>query len=316
MPSAPASPRRAGGHRNRCMAAHDHDACRHPHGRQAISTPRPCPPTSGPGRRRAWHRRSPWRPRSMIRRGERDTPLALFHLDPDGWRLSCRHDRRQPSGSRWNSASGVSRSPRRIIERGRQGDRRCHARRLPGPEVGGQGRGVEIACRPCGCRQASWSWAAMHRFRCPPARRGLAGALGMAWPAAFRRTLRAGGKFPPDSPNGGHAVPPLSTALTPGQLARDLAVRDLTDPTQGDHAIQLLTDAAVASLTAAWGCQVRWHRGPRVVAVADNYDRLRIPPDAVSRDVRYTRYLDERRMLRSHATAMIPAALRALAAEP
>ncbi len=111
-------------------------------------------------------------------------------------------------------------------------------------------------------------------------------------------------------------MPPLSTALTPGQLARDLAVRDLTDPTQGDHAIQLLTDAAVASLTAAWGCQVRWHRGPRVVAVADNYDRLRIPPDAVSRDVRYTRYLDERRMLRSHATAMILAALRALAAEP
>jgi phenylalanyl-tRNA synthetase alpha chain len=48
----------------------------------------------------------------------------------------------------------------------------------------------------------------------------------------------------------------------------------------------------------------------------NNYDRLRIPPDAVSRDVRYTRYVDRRRMLRSHATAMIPAALRALAAHP
>ena len=37
---------------------------------------------------------------------------------------------------------------------------------------------------------------------------------------------------------------------------------------------------------------------------------------AVSRDVRHTRYVDRRRMLRSHSTAMIPAALRALAAEP
>jgi phenylalanyl-tRNA synthetase alpha chain len=108
---------------------------------------------------------------------------------------------------------------------------------------------------------------------------------------------------------------PLAT-LSPTQLADDLAVRDLTDPTQGGHAIQLLVDAAVTRLAAAWGCQVRWHRGPRVVPVEDNYDRLRIPPDAVSRDVRYTRYVDQRRLLRSHATAMVPAALRALAADP
>jgi hypothetical protein len=46
-----------------------------------------------------------------------------------------------------------------------------------------------------------------------------------------------------------------------------------------------------------------------VVPVEDNYDRLRIPADAVTRDVRYTRYVDERRLLRSHSTAMIPAAL-------
>jgi phenylalanyl-tRNA synthetase alpha chain len=111
-------------------------------------------------------------------------------------------------------------------------------------------------------------------------------------------------------------VPSTLTTLSPGQLARDLAVRDLTDPRQGHHAIQLLMGAAVAGLAATWNCQVRYHRGPRVVAVEDNYDQLRIPPDAISRDVRHTRYLDGRRMLRSHSTAMIPAALRALAAEP
>jgi phenylalanyl-tRNA synthetase alpha chain len=84
---------------------------------------------------------------------------------------------------------------------------------------------------------------------------------------------------------------------------------------RGRVTIQLLVDAAVARL-AAWGCQVRRHRGPRVVPVEDNYDRLRIGPDAVTRDVRYTRYVDGRRLLRSHSTAMVPAALRALAADP
>jgi phenylalanyl-tRNA synthetase alpha chain len=111
-------------------------------------------------------------------------------------------------------------------------------------------------------------------------------------------------------------VPSRTVTLSPTQLAHDLGQRDLTDPGQGGHAIQLLVEAAATTLAAAWGCQVRWHRGPRVVPVADNYDRLRIPPDAVSRDVRYTRYVDGRRLLRSHSTAMVPAALRALAAEP
>lgn len=111
-------------------------------------------------------------------------------------------------------------------------------------------------------------------------------------------------------------MPSPATTLSPTQLAHDLDERDLTDPAQGPHAIQLLVDAAAAALAAAWGCQVRWHRGPRVVPVEDNYDRLRIPADAVSRDVRYTRYVDRRRLLRSHSTAMVPGALRALAAEP
>ena len=111
-------------------------------------------------------------------------------------------------------------------------------------------------------------------------------------------------------------MPSPATTLSPTQLAHDLGERDLTDPAQGRHAIQLLVDAAAAALAAAWGCQVRWHRGPRVVPVEDNYDRLRIPADAVTRDVRHTRYVDRRRLLRSHSTAMVPGALRALAAEP
>jgi phenylalanyl-tRNA synthetase alpha chain len=101
--------------------------------------------------------------------------------------------------------------------------------------------------------------------------------------------------------------------LSAAQLAADLAVRDLTDPAAGPHALQSLVDAAVTRLAAVWRCEVQWHRGPRIVPVEDNYDRLRFDPEAVTRDARYTRYVNAGHVLRSHASAMIPPALRALA---
>jgi phenylalanyl-tRNA synthetase alpha chain len=52
------------------------------------------------------------------------------------------------------------------------------------------------------------------------------------------------------------------------------------------------------------------------VPVADNYDRLGYPAEAITRDARYTRYVDAGHMLRSHASAMIPPALRRLARRP
>ena len=108
----------------------------------------------------------------------------------------------------------------------------------------------------------------------------------------------------------------MPARLTAAQLARDLALTDLTDPSDGPHAIQLLVQAAVTALTSAWGCEARWCRGPRVVTIADNYDHLGYQAAAVTRDARYTRYVDGRRMLRSHSTAMVPPALRRLAADP
>lgn len=108
----------------------------------------------------------------------------------------------------------------------------------------------------------------------------------------------------------------MPTYLRPEQLARDLDWRDLTDPDAGPHAIQLLVDIAANALTDAWGCTQRRAPGLRIVAIADNYDNLAFTPDAASRDVRYTRYVDEQRMLQSHASAMIPPALRTLAADP
>lgn len=108
----------------------------------------------------------------------------------------------------------------------------------------------------------------------------------------------------------------MPTYLTTEQLARDLALRDLTDPGAGPHAIQLLVALAADALAAACACPARAYPGPRVVAIADNYDNLGFTADAASRDARYTRYVDAQRMLRSHSSAMLPAALRALALDP
>jgi phenylalanyl-tRNA synthetase alpha chain len=104
--------------------------------------------------------------------------------------------------------------------------------------------------------------------------------------------------------------------LDPAQLQRDLGMRDLSDPAEGPHAIQILIGHAVEGLARAWGCEVRWCRGSRVVPVADNYDRLGYPAEAITRDVRYTRYVDAGHMLRSHSSAMIPPALLRLARRP
>lgn len=101
--------------------------------------------------------------------------------------------------------------------------------------------------------------------------------------------------------------------LCPAQLQAALGIRDLSDPGEGPHAIQILIDRAVEALARAWSCEVRWCRGPKVVPVADNYDRLGYGPDAITREARYTRYVSTGQMLRSHSSVMVPPALGQLA---
>src|SRR5512138_586442 len=104
--------------------------------------------------------------------------------------------------------------------------------------------------------------------------------------------------------------------LSPDALARALALRDLTDPGQGPHAVQLLVDAAVSALARAWGSPVHVERAHPVVTVADNYDALLYPPGGAARDARYTRYVSRETLLRTQTSAMIPPLLRRLAAAP
>jgi phenylalanyl-tRNA synthetase alpha chain len=108
----------------------------------------------------------------------------------------------------------------------------------------------------------------------------------------------------------------MPTTITPAELGRALALRDLTDPERGPHAMQLLVDTIIHALERAWGCPVHTYRDGPIVTVEDNYGVLGYPPDAPAREARYSRYVDGQRMLRAHTTAMVPAALRALADAP
>ena len=107
----------------------------------------------------------------------------------------------------------------------------------------------------------------------------------------------------------------MPTALTPPAPSGS-GLPDLTDPEAGSHAIQMLVDVAVDALARKWRSDVRRARGPPVVPLGDNYDRLRYPPADVTHDARYTRYLDDGHVLRSHASAMISPALARLADNP
>ena len=99
-------------------------------------------------------------------------------------------------------------------------------------------------------------------------------------------------------------------ALSIEQLRRALAIRDLTDPADGPHAMQFLIDDIVAALAARWAIPVVVHRASPIVSIADNYDRLGYPPDGVARDVRYTRYVCDTALLRTQTSALIPPLLR------
>jgi phenylalanyl-tRNA synthetase alpha chain len=105
--------------------------------------------------------------------------------------------------------------------------------------------------------------------------------------------------------------------LAPHALAAALDVDDLTDSDRGDrpHALALMVSLLVDGLSAAWRIPAWTVRPGRVVSVDDNYDRLGYAPSAVTRDARYTRYVSETTLLRSHTSAGVPYALGRLARE-
>jgi phenylalanyl-tRNA synthetase alpha chain len=103
-------------------------------------------------------------------------------------------------------------------------------------------------------------------------------------------------------------------SMTVDALVDALTIRDLTDPAQGPHALQILVDNAVTSISDE--TQIHLTRAIPVVPIEDNYDRLGYAPDAIARDARYTRYVSDSCVLRGHTSAGVPPALRRIAAQP
>jgi phenylalanyl-tRNA synthetase alpha chain len=109
---------------------------------------------------------------------------------------------------------------------------------------------------------------------------------------------------------------PDHATLEPEQVRRILALRDLTDPTLGHHAIQDVVDRIARAVDERWPTTVHHRHANPIVTVTDNYDRLGFSAHAVARDARYSRYLTDELMLRTHTSAMLPLALEELASRP
>jgi len=99
--------------------------------------------------------------------------------------------------------------------------------------------------------------------------------------------------------------------MSPERLAKSLAILDLSDPANGIHAINLVLDRIYRYLSekSDWP-KPEIRRGNPISSVKNDFDRLYFPLDNPTRLSRYTRYLDETTILRTHTSAMIPDILK------
>jgi phenylalanyl-tRNA synthetase alpha chain len=96
-------------------------------------------------------------------------------------------------------------------------------------------------------------------------------------------------------------------------LRQALCLRDLSNPAEGRHAMQLILQDTINALESSWSVKTKIYRDSPIVSIEDNYDNLRYPKDGASREARYTRYVCQTALLRTQTSAMIPAALEAIA---
>lgn len=103
------------------------------------------------------------------------------------------------------------------------------------------------------------------------------------------------------------------STLNTRALRQALNLRDLTDPEDGRHAMQILIDDILAALRRQWGCEIKIHRESPVISIEENYDKLRYPRDGAARDARYTRYVTKDALLRTMTSAVVPKAMISIA---
>lgn len=101
--------------------------------------------------------------------------------------------------------------------------------------------------------------------------------------------------------------------LSKSEVATYLDIPDLTEKGQG-HAVRLLYERVRRAITETHlESKIVIHRGSHIVTIQDNYENLLIPADNISRSSTYTHYVDDSHVLRTHASAAIPEAIRRLA---
>ncbi|GAB1543368.1 hypothetical protein NUACC21_60420 [Scytonema sp. NUACC21] len=80
----------------------------------------------------------------------------------------------------------------------------------------------------------------------------------------------------------------------------------MTNPANGIHAINLIVYKIAETLQASGYPEPTIWRSSPITTVADNFDKLYFPSDSLSRSPKYTRYLSDGRLLRTHTTAIMP----------
>jgi phenylalanyl-tRNA synthetase alpha chain len=89
----------------------------------------------------------------------------------------------------------------------------------------------------------------------------------------------------------------------------------LTNPANGIHAINLIVYKIAEALSKSGYPEPTIWRSSPITTVTDNFDKLYFPSDSLSRSPKYTRYLSDGRLLRTHTTAIMPELLSHLQGE-
>ena len=100
------------------------------------------------------------------------------------------------------------------------------------------------------------------------------------------------------------------------RLKASLAIPDLTDPRNGIHAINIIIEKIVTAMKKGNpDSSIEEIRGDPRVSIKDNFDDLLFPKDNAGRSSRYTRYVSEDTVLRTHMSSAAPSWLRKRSAD-
>lgn len=101
--------------------------------------------------------------------------------------------------------------------------------------------------------------------------------------------------------------------MSPQELERNLGIPDLTDPTNGSHAVNLLIERLTKKFSERTDYPpVEIRRCSPVSTVRDEFDNLYFPPDSLNRSPIYTRYISPESVLRTQTTSAIPPLFKTL----